>query len=535
MTAKAAPGEVITFYSYKGGTGRTMALANTASLLAKRDATAKVLMIDWDLEAPGLHLYFKDRCSRWSGGEDGGGARELDEWPGLIDLFEKLRDDARSSAPPGGGTGEDPAPGIVARLDLSPYLVETDIASLHLLKAGRFTQDYSRRVNQFKWEELFRLSPALIRLLAERLADEYRYVLVDSRTGLTDTSGICTVLMPEKLVVVFTPNRQSLTGVVDLVRRATHLRRESDDLRPLLVFPLPSRIEQARPTLRDGWRFGEKGLDGYQPQFQKLLAEVYGITGCSLEHYFDEVQIQQAPDYAYGEEIAALVEQSRDSLSLRLGYEIFAKWLVDRTAPWDEGEARAPDEEALAREAQMAFETCSAEEQEVARQVFLELVWLAPSPEEGKDSPRKVMERNFGPSALPVPRIFVATKVLLETGDGDGEKTLELAADSLLHDWDQLKRWIEQDREFLLWRQRLREKCAEWERSGRAKSDLLVTRLLLDAKERLAVRGDDLNQADRMFIAASLRRQRRWELVVAAVTGLVTLLLVLLYHQSCTS
>jgi len=43
-------GQVITFYSYKGGTGRTMALANVATLLSNK---YKVLIIDWDLEAPG--------------------------------------------------------------------------------------------------------------------------------------------------------------------------------------------------------------------------------------------------------------------------------------------------------------------------------------------------------------------------------------------------------------------------------------------------------------------------------------------------
>jgi hypothetical protein len=51
------------------------------------------------------------------------------------------------------------------------------------------------------------------------------------------------MLMPETLVVVFTPNLQSLDGVVDLVRDAAHYRGQSDDLRPLLVYPLPSRIE----------------------------------------------------------------------------------------------------------------------------------------------------------------------------------------------------------------------------------------------------------------------------------------------------
>ena len=46
------PGIVYTFYSFKGGVGRTMALANAAALLAKWGYS--VLMVDWDLEAPGL-------------------------------------------------------------------------------------------------------------------------------------------------------------------------------------------------------------------------------------------------------------------------------------------------------------------------------------------------------------------------------------------------------------------------------------------------------------------------------------------------
>jgi Mrp family chromosome partitioning ATPase len=51
------PGRIITFYSYKGGTGRSMAMANVAWLLAL--SGARVLAIDWDLEAPGLHRYFR--------------------------------------------------------------------------------------------------------------------------------------------------------------------------------------------------------------------------------------------------------------------------------------------------------------------------------------------------------------------------------------------------------------------------------------------------------------------------------------------
>ena len=68
--ADRRPGRIVTFYSYKGGTGRSMALANIAWLLAM--AGQQVLVVDWDLEAPGLHRYFhpflKDKELRASEG-----------------------------------------------------------------------------------------------------------------------------------------------------------------------------------------------------------------------------------------------------------------------------------------------------------------------------------------------------------------------------------------------------------------------------------------------------------------------------------
>ncbi len=47
---------IITFYSFKGGVGRSMALANIGYLLAQKGKS--VLAVDWDLEAPGLDKYF---------------------------------------------------------------------------------------------------------------------------------------------------------------------------------------------------------------------------------------------------------------------------------------------------------------------------------------------------------------------------------------------------------------------------------------------------------------------------------------------
>jgi cellulose biosynthesis protein BcsQ len=332
-------GQVITFYSYKGGTGRTMAVANTACLLVdSAEQPGRVLMIDWDLEAPGLHRFFRGLFKhRFAEALDPDVA--LDTQPGLIDLFVQL-DQASHEAD---GDGEHAAAAALDQVGLEHFIIETDIPSLDLLKAGRFDDQYSTLVNRFDWEALYSRSPWLFRLFAERLTERYRFVLIDSRTGLTDISGICTTLLPERLVLVFTPNRQSLMGVLDLVPRATAYRRASGDLRPLVIFPLPSRIELSEARLRQDWRLGSsaQNIDGYQTMFESAFREAYDLGECDLAAYFDEVQIPHVPRFGYGEEIAVLTERRGDSLSLSRRYESLAHRLIALNAPWeDTGEVR---------------------------------------------------------------------------------------------------------------------------------------------------------------------------------------------------
>jgi hypothetical protein len=68
-------GKIVTFYSYKGGTGRSLTLANVAWVLASNGK--RVLAIDWDLEAPCLHRYFEPFLAD----------RELRRSHGIIDLL----------------------------------------------------------------------------------------------------------------------------------------------------------------------------------------------------------------------------------------------------------------------------------------------------------------------------------------------------------------------------------------------------------------------------------------------------------------
>ena len=117
-------GKIITFYSYKGGVGRTMALANIAVLLSQWGF--KVLAIDWDLEAPGLHLYFRKLS-------------ELDSEQGLVEFIQAYATTRQAHW----------------RDYLSTVQVPDALQPLTLLTAGRQDDSYERRMQTIKWDVLY--------------------------------------------------------------------------------------------------------------------------------------------------------------------------------------------------------------------------------------------------------------------------------------------------------------------------------------------------------------------------------------------
>ncbi|WP_157898580.1 tetratricopeptide repeat protein [Luteitalea pratensis] len=334
--------EVVTFYSYKGGTGRTMALANAACLITRRDPGCRVLAVDWDLEAPGLHYYLHPA-------QTGEAESAVD---GLVEYFSQVQAAIKDRR---GEAVDDEA--VLANIPLSAHCRETVVPNVHLMQAGRFDSTYQARLSRLDWQEIYRDSPTLFRTFASLLLRQYDVVLVDSRTGLTDISGICTSLLPDKVVVVFTANQQSLTGVEQLVRSSVEYRRGSPDLRPLLVYPLPSRIDDQREQLRRQWRHGDAtlGIEGFQPQFERILRGAYALDGCDLSDYFNEVQVQHSPDYSYGEKVAALAAPDHDRFSIIRSYEALLDWLGSSAAPWEtpaQARERTRLESLLQREAE---------------------------------------------------------------------------------------------------------------------------------------------------------------------------------------
>lgn len=297
-TDASRAGFIYTFYSYKGGTGRSMALANVASLLCR--SGKRVLVLDWDLEAPGLEKYLAHidaevpaRRAQTDGIVDliADWVPVYEEWRSRYDEWQKIdqkRQDRRNQLriaqqelARGTDSESDRLEALKIRCTEAEHgwrALDGEMAKvyehgaptphfgdwrrtiisllpfqgggeLHFISAGRANDTYAARVNGLRWDRLF--SEHELGLYLEQLRkdwkSDYDFVLVDSRTGISDIEGICTVLLPDSLVLLVTTMYQSIEGVLDVWKHAVKQRARLPVPRPkLLALPLPSRDEVDR-------------------------------------------------------------------------------------------------------------------------------------------------------------------------------------------------------------------------------------------------------------------------------------------------
>jgi cellulose biosynthesis protein BcsQ len=329
-------GQIITFYSFKGGVGRSMALANVASILAQRGK--KVLVLDFDFEAPGLHRYFLNAPNVEPPLKEPRFTPRRRQ-KGVIDLFRDLRKHLRQATLQPGqleDAGSQPAlREIVARtLGSESYKYHVNlrnpseregVATIDFVAAGRFDEKYAERVRAFDWKRFYADYGEVIPILAEQLASHYDYVLIDSRTGFTDIGSLCTIVMPDKLVLVFAPNQQSLAGALDVGEQA--IRERSIKRDPFPVFPLISRLEDTEEKEKRRW------VNLTRESFESLFRDAYGMKACDLESYFDQVRVYHRGYYAYGERIAAEEEKPGVAGSMAESFRVLTDRLSAGPSP----------------------------------------------------------------------------------------------------------------------------------------------------------------------------------------------------------
>lgn len=122
---------------------------------------------------------------------------------------------------------------------------------------------------------------------------------------------------------------------------------------------------------------------------------------------------------------------------------------------------------------------------------------------------REPVQRNdLPPSVHPMLDHFVQQRLLVSRGDVEGQENLsvEVAHEALFRKWDRLVGWLDQGREFLLWRKRLDAAYAEWQRNGALPQDLLTGTPLAEARRWREENTTGLEVERREFIDASIQQ-----------------------------
>jgi len=192
----------ISFYSHKGGVGRSMALTNVAYLLA-RDGK-KVCIIDFDLEAPGQHQsdLFRDISLK----------------SGLLELmnhFQKYYEDDSIQK---------------FEWDINQYSIYTTEldklfrekrlkekpGDLYLIPSGNiYNESYKKLLSELDWQKFYQKGGArfFASLKAKLVIEGFDYILIDSRTGFSDIFYISTLSLSDTAVLISAMNRQNIEGI----------------------------------------------------------------------------------------------------------------------------------------------------------------------------------------------------------------------------------------------------------------------------------------------------------------------------------
>jgi hypothetical protein len=288
---------ICTFYSFKGGVGRSMALANVADILARKGAS--VLMIDFDLEAPGLEQFFPVSQPT------------IRENLGLLDLLLTYK---RSMS-----RGERPQNERPEFTHLESFIVpiyeSLSVGRLDLMPAGRREgikqlSEYAVDLRKFDWQDFFfnwagenffewmrnALDTGSARKGCVQWAGRggYDVVLVDSRTGVTELGGICAYHLADIIVMLCAPNQQNVEGTRDMVRdfsspEVMELRRE----RPVQFVIVPARVEQRSPG----------ALDEFRGNFESVFGTYQPVELRRTNLSFWDLMIPYDPAYAFDEAV----------------------------------------------------------------------------------------------------------------------------------------------------------------------------------------------------------------------------------------
>jgi cellulose biosynthesis protein BcsQ len=251
-----------------------MALVNTAAELTKRGR--RVLIMDFDLEAPGISTYHP-----FVGSSDR---------RGVVDYVAEFAQNLRAPK----------ASEFIVECDLS---IGGETLPIWAFPAGRRDDTYGTKLASIDWQDLYvNLSGYLLfEDLRQQLKNDPRkfdYVLIDSRTGHTDVGGICTRQLADVVVLMFFPNQQNIAGLSTI---ANEIRAGSENRsRKIELLFVPSNV----PDLDDE--------DGILKRMMELAGERLGYEDPAVViHHYDSLSLVEQDIFTVCRPKSRLAEEYR--------------------------------------------------------------------------------------------------------------------------------------------------------------------------------------------------------------------------------
>jgi hypothetical protein len=194
-TLQEGPG-IVVFYSYKGGTGRSTALASVAIQLARTGK--RLTLIDADLDAPGIASSFLP---------EGAEASDIGVVDYLLDSMTQKNLDPT------------PYSWVCRRPELSGD------GEIVVIPAGNLDANYPARLARLSFDPEPGSSRESFSVLLERTRDVFKpdWILVDARTGFTDMAAMILAGLGHLHVLCGTGSKQTWQGLSIVI---DHLGRQ---------------------------------------------------------------------------------------------------------------------------------------------------------------------------------------------------------------------------------------------------------------------------------------------------------------------
>jgi cellulose biosynthesis protein BcsQ len=220
--------QIVTFYSFKGGVGRSTALSITASLLAKNNY--RVALIDFDLEAPGLTFFLRRDCQNSDETQSGG-------------ILDYVHDELH-------GTES-------TDRSVSQYVIPIDYkgpgrGEIFLVPAGKFSENYLHRLSEVSWRQVYLRENNPLKSFLKKLDEEFSpdVILIDSRTGLAEEGSIALLDLSDSCVLCLSPTEQNYEGM-SLVGKA--IKKQLRSAAELNIKFLLTPVASVDPQTRKRW------------------------------------------------------------------------------------------------------------------------------------------------------------------------------------------------------------------------------------------------------------------------------------------